>query len=230
MAYLLDSNVFIQAKNLYYGLDYCPAFWDWLVAENASGRVFSIEKVGDELEAGSDELATWAGARGDGFFLRPTNTDIAALGAVGTWVTTGQRYEAAAVGTFFQVADYYLIGYALARQHVVVTHEIPSTSARKIKIPNVCVGLGIKFHDARPRTALRLLACPFGGVHLGLLPVLVRHGSACKFPRGAAVQPGACHDCRRSRRRVEGVVLRELQQRRRSLAADEDARFAERPA
>lgn len=27
MTYLLDSNVFIQAKNLHYGFDFCPAFW-----------------------------------------------------------------------------------------------------------------------------------------------------------------------------------------------------------
>ena len=33
MAYLLDANVFIQAKNLHYGFDFCPAFWDWLVAQ-----------------------------------------------------------------------------------------------------------------------------------------------------------------------------------------------------
>ena len=26
MAYLLDSNVFISAKNLRYGFDFCPAF------------------------------------------------------------------------------------------------------------------------------------------------------------------------------------------------------------
>jgi hypothetical protein len=31
--HLLDANVFIQAKNLHYGLDFCPAFWDWLVRE-----------------------------------------------------------------------------------------------------------------------------------------------------------------------------------------------------
>ena len=31
VAYLLDANVFIQAKNLYYGFDFCPAFWEWLV-------------------------------------------------------------------------------------------------------------------------------------------------------------------------------------------------------
>jgi len=45
MAYLLDANVFIQAKNLHYGLDFCPAFWEWLIANNNSGKVFSIEKV-----------------------------------------------------------------------------------------------------------------------------------------------------------------------------------------
>ena len=37
MAYLLDANVFISAKNLHYGLDFCPAFWDWIIANNASG-------------------------------------------------------------------------------------------------------------------------------------------------------------------------------------------------
>jgi hypothetical protein len=26
MAYLLDANVVIQAKNLHYGFDFCPAF------------------------------------------------------------------------------------------------------------------------------------------------------------------------------------------------------------
>jgi Domain of unknown function (DUF4411) len=29
MGYLLDANVFIQAKNLHYGFDFCPAFWEW---------------------------------------------------------------------------------------------------------------------------------------------------------------------------------------------------------
>jgi Domain of unknown function (DUF4411) len=54
MAHLLDANVFIQAKSLHYGLDFCPAFWDWLVEANRQKRAFSIEKVGDELEAGAD--------------------------------------------------------------------------------------------------------------------------------------------------------------------------------
>jgi len=68
MAYLLDTNVFIEAKNLYYGLDFCPAFWDWLTLNNVNLKVFSIEKVGDEIDEGRDELAQWANQRGSDFF------------------------------------------------------------------------------------------------------------------------------------------------------------------
>ena len=143
MAYLLDANVFIQAKNLHYGLDFCPAFWDWLVARNATGEVFSIERVGDEIEAGADELAEWAAKRGAGFFLPPDAAILSALPRVSTWVT-GQHYEPAAVNTFLQVADYYLVAQALAHRHIVVTHEKASTSTKKVKIPEPCIGLGIK--------------------------------------------------------------------------------------
>jgi len=143
MAYLLDSDVFIQAKNLHYGLDFCPAFWDWLIASNAASRVFSIEKVGDEIAAGGDELSDWAADRGAAFFLKPDTAMLPALGTVSGWVTT-QNYEPTAVNTFLQVADYYLVAHALAHGHTVVTHEKAQPLARKIKIPNVCIGLKIK--------------------------------------------------------------------------------------
>lgn len=143
MAYLLDANVFIQAKNLHYGLDFCPAFWDWLIERNATEKVFSIEKVEDEVFAGGDELSTWASQRGPGFFLRPDPSIVPALGSISIWATS-QGYEPAAVSTFLQVADYFLVAHALAYGHTLVTHEIASTSTRKIKIPNVCIGLGIK--------------------------------------------------------------------------------------
>ena len=97
--YLLDANVFIQAKNLHYGFDFCPAFWDWLVEQNRAGKVASIEKVADELHAGADELATWVAARGDGFFLRPDGAVVLALRTVSDWAS-GSGYEPAAVATF----------------------------------------------------------------------------------------------------------------------------------
>ena len=143
MPYLLDANVFIQAKNLHYGLDFCPAFWDWLIAGNAVGRVLSIEKVGDEIMAIADELSNWAAQRGSDFFLLPDATLLPALRTVSGWATS-QRYEPAAVNTFLQVADYYLVAHALAHGHILVTHGIASTSTKKIKIPDACLGLGVK--------------------------------------------------------------------------------------
>ena len=143
MAYLLDANVFISAKKLHYGMDFCPAFWDWLVNGNSDGNVFSIEKVGDEVLALEDDLSGWAKARGEAFFLPPDKALLAALTEVSNWVAT-QQYEQAAISTFLQVADYYLVAQAHAGKHVVVTHESPSNSQKKIKIPNVCIGLKIK--------------------------------------------------------------------------------------
>ena len=142
MAYLLDANVFIQAKNLHYGFDFCPAFWEWLDQGHAAGRVFSIEQVGAELTAGVDSLSDWADQHGQAFFLPPNNLVLAALPHVSVWVN-GQAYEPVAVNTFFQVADYWLVGHALANGHTVVTHEVPSVSAKRVKIPNVCVGLAV---------------------------------------------------------------------------------------
>lgn len=142
MAYLLDANVFIQAKRLHYGMDFCPAFWDWLDEQNKAGKVFSIQKVEDELVPFDDDLSEWAGQRGPAFFLRPDELVLSALQQVSQWVT-GQQYEPAAVSMFLQVADCYLVAHALGHQCVVVTHEIAS-DGRKVKIPNACIGLKIK--------------------------------------------------------------------------------------
>ena len=143
MAYLLDTNIFIQAKNLHYGFDFCPAFWEWLVAANAEGRVFSIDKVGDELNAGDDELAEWTAVLDHEFFLRTRPDIVSSLGTVGDWIV-GRDYEPTAVNTFLQIADFYLVAHALAGRHEIVTHEIPSDSKKRIKIPSVCIGLGIR--------------------------------------------------------------------------------------
>lgn len=144
MSYLLDANVFIQAKNLHYGLDFCPAFWQWLLDRNAEGRVFTIDKTADEIDAGADELTQWARDYGSHLFRKTDAAVAAKFGEVSSWVT-GQQYEPAAIHTFFQTADFYLIAHALAGRHVIVTHEVAADSVRRIKIPNVCMGLGLRF-------------------------------------------------------------------------------------
>ena len=122
MSYLLDANVFIQAKNLHYGFDFCPAFWEWLLENSATGRVRSIDKVADELAAGNDDLADWAETKAGALFL-PTDAQVAAhFGAVAAW-TQGQRYEPAAIATFLQSADFYLIAHALSSLSLIHISE-----------------------------------------------------------------------------------------------------------
>lgn len=142
--YLLDANVFIQAKNLQYGFDFCPAFWDWLIEQNQTGKVISLDKIEDELQAGADELSEWASVRGRSFFLPPDDSIVPALGQVSAWATS-QRYRPAAISTFLDVADYWLVAFALAHGDTLVTHERPSDGVGQIKIPNACIGLSVKF-------------------------------------------------------------------------------------
>lgn len=157
--YLLDANVFIQAKNLHYGFDFCPAFWTWLETKSKDGLVGSIEKVGDELYSFGDDLSVWAKQMGENFFVSPTPDVLPALTQVGQWAVS-QNYDPAASSAFMQVADCWLVAAALANKATVVTHEKPgSGSIKKIKIPDACVGLNVKC--VTPYELLRLEKAKF---------------------------------------------------------------------
>ena len=143
MAYLLDANVFIAAKNHHYGFDFCPAFWDWLAVANESGRVFSIESVADELLWLGDQLSAWARERGGNFFLTPDPSVIPSMSVVTDWAKA-QKYTTKAVKRFLRVADFDLVAQAHAEGHTVVTHEVASNSISKIKVPDACKGLDIE--------------------------------------------------------------------------------------
>lgn len=46
---------------------------------------------------------------------------------------------------FADDADAYLVAHAHAHGHTVVTLEQPSDGVKQVKIPNACVGLGLKY-------------------------------------------------------------------------------------
>ena len=145
MAYLLDANIFIQAKNEAYAFDICPDFWDWLIEINITKQLFSIQKIASELSIGSDELCNWVKRRGKDFFLPPDSNMIESMKEVSEWVSK-QPYKVAAKSKFLDdTADYYLVSHALAYNYIVVTHEKRDLSVKKVvKIPNVCDGLNIE--------------------------------------------------------------------------------------
>ena len=43
--YVLDANIFIEAKQRYYAFDVCPGFWEALVWHHGNGPIISVDRV-----------------------------------------------------------------------------------------------------------------------------------------------------------------------------------------
>jgi predicted nucleic acid-binding protein len=144
--YLLDTNVFIEAKNRYYAFDLAPGFWGWLERDAAAGVIGSIEQVREEIVAAEDELALWAHDHRD-LFAQPDARTVGALVELAGWAAAG-RFTRAAVDEFLSVADCFLVAHAAAHGHIVVTHEgFQADARRRILIPNACRALGMPYCD-----------------------------------------------------------------------------------
>lgn len=142
--YVLDANIFIQSNRAHYGLDFVPAFWDWLDRAFAAGHICSIKKVGTEIAAGGDDLTTWAAGR-QGLFLPMDAGCAPRLAQLATWANSG-HFTPAAVAEFLAAADYELVAYAATHGHTVVTMEKPEPQRKsKVKIPDACVAHGVSW-------------------------------------------------------------------------------------
>lgn len=160
MAWLLDTNVFVNARRDHYSFEVFPGFWEWLDKANAAGTVASVQAVYDELIDYDDQLSEWARAR-PGFFWPVAPGDVAAIAAVNRWAVESTFYEAAAKQEFSAAADSFLIAQAMAGGHAVVTHEVIRDKRTKIQIPNAAAELGVPCHlpwhmlrQERPRFVL----------------------------------------------------------------------------
>ncbi len=148
MVYLLDTNVFIEAKNHYLDFEICPGFWDWIVQSHQRGRVFSIDPVRAELVKGTDALADWARERNKKFFLKRDDAFSAAMKQVARWAQP--LYSPEAVAKFLGGADAALVAFGLARGDTVVTHERPRPGkTTNVKIPDACAALDVAVVSAK---------------------------------------------------------------------------------
>ncbi len=146
MTYLLDTYIFITAKNEL-PMDVYPSFWQTLSNLAANGEFRSIKKVEDEIRKGKDELVDWRDRNLPKDFFISENTDtLTALSTVSRWTTLNQVYSPAAKAEFVSVADSWIVAEALSQAVTVVTHETSDPSCRKrVKIPDVCNAVGVKF-------------------------------------------------------------------------------------
>jgi hypothetical protein len=151
MIYLLDSNIFIQAKNFQYPFDAFPGFWEWLQRDMEAGIVASIEPVYQELTRGNDELADWVEVCKDcGCFLSVDDTETQRkYMEVASWaVDPAQSFKQTAYQEFLQVADSWLVAKAHATGSTIVTLEkFDAQCKRRVLIPNACRQFGVDYID-----------------------------------------------------------------------------------
>lgn len=82
MSFLLDTNIFITAKNEL-PMDVYPSFWRALAQLATQGVFKSIKKVEDEIRRGNDELVDWIdNCLPDDFFISENNETLASLSSV----------------------------------------------------------------------------------------------------------------------------------------------------
>ncbi|WGG51121.1 DUF4411 family protein [Rugamonas sp. DEMB1] len=145
MKYLLDANTFIEAKNRYYNMTVCPAYWLWILQKFVAQDVASIAMVGDELRKGDDELAAWAKDNA-GLFISIHDEDTQMCFATVANLVMAQSggMKPGAVEEFLSGADPWLIAKAMATGATVVTHESYNPEKKKkFLIPNVCEAFGV---------------------------------------------------------------------------------------
>lgn len=150
--YVLDSDVFIAAKNAYYAFAICPGFWHGLLRAHKKGRAFSIDKVRGELLVGrkEEDLVQWLKKEVPaGFFLDSTTRDVtSAYAEIMLWAQRSPRFLDRAKAELATVADGWLVAYAMVNSTVVVTNEQPRPEARsRIPLPDVCEQFKVSYKD-----------------------------------------------------------------------------------
>jgi len=105
--FVLDANVFIQAHRTYYSFDICPGFWLALLRQHSAKRVYSIDKVKDELLKLADRVSQWVKEKGTATFFKGTadKTVVDEFRAIVNWVQNESQFTQEAKAGFSSVAD-----------------------------------------------------------------------------------------------------------------------------
>ena len=148
---VLDSNVFIEPKNRYYSFDFCPGYWDFLITDFKEGNAVSILPVREELLAHEDELASWVKNVVPKIHFEDCVRDNSVLAKqleIAEYVKNNYAKQNV-VADFLapDVADSWVIAYALVHEGIVVTHETHKPKSKKVSMADVCDQFGIRHID-----------------------------------------------------------------------------------
>lgn len=143
--FLVDANIFITAKNLYYQFSFCQAFWDFLSTMHQKGVIFSIQSVKQEILRNNDPLRDWINTLPETFF----EDHYQSANSYGKLMNYAQGLDVKQIAKdeFAEQdnADAWLLAHALEKGFTIITHENYNPDAkRRIMIPNVAKDHSIK--------------------------------------------------------------------------------------
>ena len=150
--FVLDSDVFIAAKNTYYAFDICPGFWNGILRAYQQGSVRSIDRIRNELLSGrkEEDLVQWVAHEVPPKFFHDSNADqvSAAFANVMLWVQRSGQYFDRAKAKFATEADGWLAAYSMVHGTIVVTNEQPRPESRnRVLLPDVCIEFKVPYKD-----------------------------------------------------------------------------------
>lgn len=142
--YCLDANVLIQAWQKYYSPKLCPDYWTILNHLGKEHRIFLPQMVYEEITRTDDDLAKWL-KTSDIPEQKIDGPVTEALRNIYSSNPTHQNLVDNVKGR--SLADPWVIAHALKENATVVTKEekIMAINTNKIKIPNVCDNMGVRW-------------------------------------------------------------------------------------
>jgi predicted nucleic acid-binding protein len=139
--YCLDANVLIQAWQKYYNPKFCPGYWGILSELGNNGKIFIPEMVSEEIMRAEDDLSKWL--KGSKIPIKkitePVTIHIRKILEDYPLLVDNTKNHS--------LADPWVIAHALHENATIVTKEekVTALNSKKIKIPNVCDKMGIKW-------------------------------------------------------------------------------------
>ncbi len=143
--YCLDANVLIQAWQKYYSPLICPDYWKILDQLGLEGKIFLCREVYDEIVKTEDDLSKW---------LKESNIPVrqateSVIDKLKQIYKTPDHLKLVDNTKQRSLADPWVIAHAMDSNSVVVTKEekVTQSNSKKVKIPNVCDNLKVKWID-----------------------------------------------------------------------------------
>lgn len=145
-SYCLDANVLIQAWQKYYAPDLCPDYWNKLNELGNQGLLFIPSIVREEITRTEDELSKWI--KDCDIPIRNVTESVARK--LQEIYSANPHHKQLVDNTKNRsLADPWVIAHALDQGATVVTKEVKiiQSSSKRIRIPNVCDNMGVRWID-----------------------------------------------------------------------------------